>query len=105
MDREIARDKVDLGVVGVGAATASDAIARTELGGIVADRHDFAGATVSEGRQRIELAVHFFVRGFQSVLARVLDHLLDEIGARFGFGEERLRTQLERSALRAGADG
>src|SRR5437867_2720318 len=56
--REIARNKVDLGMVGVAATAASDAITRAELVHAVPHRNYFACAAISESRQCIQLCVH-----------------------------------------------
>src|SRR5437016_5912658 len=102
--REIPWNKVDLGMVGIASTATSDTITGTELLHSIPNRNHFACAAISKSRQCIQLCMHLVVRGLQSVLARVLEDLFDEIGTRFRFGKERLRTQRERGALRAGAD-
>ncbi len=104
MCREIAGNKVDLRMVGVAAAGARDAISRMELLGSFPHGNDLAGAAVSKIGQRIELGADLLVRGSHTILPRVGDHLFDQIGTCFRFGEERLGTQLQRGALGARAD-
>jgi hypothetical protein len=89
---EIAWNKVDLGVVRVSAASASDAITHAKFVDSFRDRNYFACAAVSESRECIQLCVDFLVCGFYTVLASVLHDLLDEIGPRFDFREKRLGT-------------
>ena len=101
---QVARDRDDLGVVGMPTTGTRDQVTYLESGGCCPDLNHAARRAIADRSLLGQLPLHRAERLRDPLAAGSIDHLSDELGTGARLRDQRFLRQLDRRPLGAGAD-
>ena len=104
LDRQVARDHVQLGMVGVAGAGTGHAVAWGKVRRLGACLQHAAGERVAERDGQVESGANRIQRGQRSLAPGFLDDSLDQVGSLARLGQQALARQVHDGALGSGGD-
>ena len=104
LDRQVARDHIQLRVVGVTSAGAGHAVAQDKAGRLGPCLQHAAGERVAQGNGQVELGANCVQRGQRSLATGLFDDSLDQVGSLARLGQQVLARQVHDGALGSRGD-